>query len=172
LPRANPFREEHSTASEAGHLELIACAKNSETDPGRQKRAEGLTHCESSPPRPLPYISLSPTRCRERFGVSSAAPPIVAPFECKRCLAYRTGLGFLSRVSREGERVPKSRDAFHRVVVLLGTKGSLPSPARTRSPCHAALRWSRLLANFAVSLLRSGIAIQGVPAPLCPRSHA
>ena len=79
-------------------LESLTCARDPGTDPGRQSRAEGLPHCVSSPPRSLPSIPVSPTRCRERFGVSPAAPYAAAPFESKWRLAFRAGLGPLSRV--------------------------------------------------------------------------
>lgn len=40
---------------------------------------------------PLPCTTLSPTRCREKLGVSSAAPCLVAPFGRKRCAAFHVG---------------------------------------------------------------------------------
>lgn len=82
--------------------------------------SEGLPHCVSSPPRFPAEHSSSPSRCRERIGVSSAAPPASAPFESKWCLACRGGQGLRSSASREGERFSENQNAFHRVVVRVG----------------------------------------------------
>jgi hypothetical protein len=127
--------------------------------------SEGLPHCVSSPPRFPAEHSSSPSRCRERIGVSSAAPPASAPFESKWRLACRGGQGPRSGASREGERFSENQNAFHRVVVLAVREDRSSRPfgfgLRVTPPWVAPL--SRVLARF----LFIRVALQtGVPAPL------
>jgi len=136
-------RPHFPAASEAGRGNL-----SRPTEP-----SEGLAHCVSSPPRVPAGHPLSPTRCCERIGVSSAAPHAAAPFERQWCLACRAGLGLRSHASREGERFPKNQEAFHRVVVLcvredrsprrfgFGLRVTPPGSALARSPVFSSSEW-------------------------------
>ena len=133
--------------------------ERSENLSGPTESREGLAHCESAPPRFPAGRPSSPTRCCERFGVSSAAPRSRAPFE--GAPLRETGVLGLSSWPRPSfPRLPRRRTLSRRPGGLPPCRRPLRRadrsslPFRIRSPRHAAGLFIR------VALQRGG------PAPL------
>jgi len=82
---------------------------------------------------------LSPTRCHERIGVSSAAPRVTPPFE--RRDAWLIGLTklFVPAPPAKENAFPKTKMPFTVSSSFSAPEDHSPRPFRIRSPCHAAL---------------------------------
>lgn len=109
-------------AGEASHVEPT----------GSTGRSEGLARCVSSPPRIPAGHLVSSTRCRERLGVSSAAPRGMAPFERPCSLAHELTRGPSFR------RPPAKENAFRKTEVPSTAQSSF-RVQRDRSRCPLGL---------------------------------
>jgi len=140
---------------------------------GPTEASEGPAHCVGAPPRFPAEHPLSPSRCCERFGASSAAPHAAAPFESKWCLASRGGLGPRSGVSREGGRFSENQNAFRRFVLLVVREDHSLRPFGLGLQRHAALACVSFESARQISLHQSGIATRStsacVSAPRAPK---
>ena len=111
------------------------------TRSGRQSGVKGSCKMQQAPLLdPLPCTTVSPTRCRERFGVSPAAPCAGAPFESNRCVACRVGLGLHSRAlprrrtrSRKPGCFPPCRRPFGYVKIAPHARSDSVSQSRRRT---------------------------------------
>jgi len=103
-----------------------------ETYPGRQSRVKGPRIARATLLQNPAEHSVSPTRCRERFGVSSAAPRMTASF------GRQVLLGFSCWPRSSFRRPPAKDDAFLKTGVLSTASSSFWVP-EDRSPCPLGL---------------------------------
>lgn len=96
--KPTPFGKNPQLPAKAGLLETFTFAKRTGTIRADRAELKG-SHIERAPLLDtLPRTSVSPTRCRERIGVSPAAPRATVPFESKWYLACRADQGFRSDI--------------------------------------------------------------------------
>jgi len=116
---------------------FFPCGKSGPSRSGSTEASEGLARgeCPSSCSVGHP---LSPTRCRERIGVSSAAPCATSPFESRGAWLIELTKLFVPAPPAKENAFPKTKMPFTVSSSFSVREDRSPCPFRTRSPCHAA----------------------------------